>query len=289
VSLSTSPAIGSDGRLADATLNTGSADASEGPDGCSAALGAGGPPPWIQETPGTYHWQVWRLCTGCERDYEVGPVRKLTLRSPVKPSLRAPGRAYAGYPFFVTARAAGAPDGTKATVKRLALALAGHGNRPRRRGRGRGRAAARDAPGPGQPHDRRAAGGERGAAGDGAPRPAPEHRAAADGRYRGRAGPRSVRLEVTGRGRQVRDFRAFVPMLCPGISPGQFTTQIGTATVRRARIAPDGRFVAASTPGRETAISLRGRLRGRRVSGGRAKLSVSNCSGSASFKAGRAG
>jgi hypothetical protein len=98
-----------------------------------------------------------------------------------------------------------------------------------------------------------------------------------------------MRLEVTGRGRQVRDFRAFVPMLCPGISPGQFTAQIGTATVRRARIAPDGRFVAASTPGRDTAISLRGRLRGRRVSGGRVKLSVSNCSGSASFKASRAG
>jgi hypothetical protein len=94
---------------------------------------------------------------------------------------------------------------------------------------------------------------------------------------------------VTGRGRQVRDFRAFVPMLCPGISPGQFTTQIGTATVRRARIAPDGRFVAAFTPARDTAISLRGRLRGRRVSGGHVKLSVSNCSGSASFKASRAG
>lgn len=113
--------------------------------------------------------------------------------------------------------------------------------------------------------------------------------AAADGRYKGRAGARSVRLKVAGRGRQVRDFRAFVPMLCPGGSPGQFTTQIGTATVRRARIAPDGRFVAASTPDQDTAISLRGRLQHRKVSGGRVKLSVGNCSGSASFRASRAG
>jgi hypothetical protein len=109
--------------------------------------------------------------------------------------------------------------------------------------------------------------------------------AAADGRYQGRAGSRCVRLKVTGRARHVRDFRAFVPMLCPGIS----TTQIGTATIRRARVAPDGRFVAVSRPGRDTAISLRGRLQRRTVSGGRVKLSVGNCSGSASFKASRAG
>jgi multidrug efflux pump subunit AcrA (membrane-fusion protein) len=113
-------------------------------------------------------------------------------------------------------------------------------------------------------------------------------RAADDGRYAGRIRSRSVRFTVAGRGRQLRGFRAFVPMLCPGLSPGQFTTQIGTATVGRTRIAPDGRFVAVSTPGDDTAISLRGRLRHRKVSGGRVQLSVGNCSGSASFRAGRA-
>ena len=51
-------------------------------------------------------------------DYEAGPVRRLTLRSPVAPRLKAPGRAYAGYAFFVTAQAAGAPDGTTAVVQR---------------------------------------------------------------------------------------------------------------------------------------------------------------------------
>ena len=55
---------------------------------------------------------------------------------------------------------------------------------------------------------------------------------------------------VTGRGRQLRGFRAFVPMLCPGVSAGQFTTQIGTAIVRRARSRPTARFVAVVHPGR---------------------------------------
>jgi len=109
------------------------------------------------------------------------------------------------------------------------------------------------------------------------------------GPYTGRAGSRSVRLTVTDRGRTLRGFRAFVPMLCPGVSPGQFTTQIGTAIVSRAKIAPDGRFVAASTSGGDTAIKLRGRLQRRAVSGGRVQLSVGNCSGSASFRASRAG
>jgi hypothetical protein len=114
-------------------------------------------------------------------------------------------------------------------------------------------------------------------------------RAADDGRYKGRAGSRSVRLTVARRGRELRGFHAFVPMLCPGISPGRFTTQIGTARLGRVRIAPAGGFVAASTPGRDTAIRLRGRLRHGRVSGGRVQLSVGTCSGSASFRARRAG
>jgi hypothetical protein len=113
--------------------------------------------------------------------------------------------------------------------------------------------------------------------------------AADAGRYRGRAGARSVRFTVVDRGRTLRGFRAYVPMLCPGVTAGQFTTQIGTATIRRAKIAPDGRFIAVSTPGPDTAIKLRGRLRYRRISGGRVQLSVGNCSGSASFRANRAG
>ena len=158
VTLSTSPALGADGRLADGTLNTGSADPAVGPDGCSSALGAGGSPPRVQETPGVYYWQVWRLCTGCTGSYEVGPVRKLTLRSEVAPTLRAPARAYAGYPFFVTARLAGTPDGTTAMDRaavRVSLALGGHRDRAGRQGRGRGQASARRSAGPCQADARR--------------------------------------------------------------------------------------------------------------------------------------
>ena len=110
-----------------------------------------------------------------------GPVRRLTLRSPVAPRLSAPGRAYAGYAFFVTAQAAGVPDGTTAVVQRRS------GSKWRSRAPRPSWAARReaaivlprgDAAGPGQPRDRRSAGRERGAAGEGAPRPALEHRAA---------------------------------------------------------------------------------------------------------------
>ena len=129
ISLSTSPAIGADGRLADAAaLNTGSSDPSAGPDGCSAALGAGGPPPRIQETPGTYYWQVWRLCTGCAG----------RLRGRARPQAHAAlaGRAQAAGagPRLRRLRVlrdgaggggAGRHDGGRAAPQRLALALGG--------------------------------------------------------------------------------------------------------------------------------------------------------------------
>ena len=292
VTLSSSSALGADGRLADGTLNTGSADPAAGPDGCSSAFGAGGSPPRIQETPGVYYWQVWRLCTGCTGSYEVGPVRKLTLRSEVEPTLRAPAGAYAGYPFFVTARLAGTPDGTRAVIERRA------GSRWRAAGTGTALGGAAEAVvklprGDQRIRVRLTIGAQRLVS---APRPVAVRRArrwrtrATDaGRYAGRAGSRSVRLTVTRRGRELRGFRAFVPMLCPGISPGQFTTQIGTAIIGRARIAPDGRFIAVSTPEPATAIKLRGRLQRRKVSGGRVQLSVGTCTGSASFRARRVG
>jgi hypothetical protein len=112
-----------------------------------------------------------------------------------------------------------------------------------------------------------------------------------DGRYAGRrGGERSVRLRVDKRGREVRGFTSHVTMLCP--TPGmlgQFTTQVGTAALKRIRIAPDGSFVGAATPEAATSIRVRGRLRDRRISGGRVELSVGPCSGSARFSAARTG
>ncbi|MBI5105486.1 MAG: hypothetical protein HZB46_10995 [Solirubrobacterales bacterium] len=109
------------------------------------------------------------------------------------------------------------------------------------------------------------------------------------------AGPRPGRarraallaFRVTGGGREIRDFRVDVPMLCPGVVAGQFTTQIGRAAVRRIRIAPDGGFLATATSGGDTAILVRGRLARGRVTGGRAQLSVGTCSGTHSFTAAR--
>jgi hypothetical protein len=136
---------------------------------------------------------------------------------------------------------------------------------------------------------RRAGAREPGARGDRAGRAALEHPGGRRRRYTGRAGSRSVRLRVAKAGRELRGFSASVATLCPGLSPGQFTTQIGTAAIARIRVAPDGRFVAASTPRRDTAIQVRGRLRHRKVTRGRVKLSIGACSGNAAFSAARAG
>jgi hypothetical protein len=71
------------------------------------------------------------------------------------------------------------------------------------------------------------------------------------------------------------------------VTPGQFTTQIGTAAVKRIKIAPDGSFVAASSPDADTTIRIRGKLKGRQVTRGRAELSVGTCTGSLIYKARR--
>ena len=94
----------------------------------------------------------------------------------------------------------------------------------------------------------------------------------ADGSYKGRAGSRSVKFKVTKKGKELRGFSAFVAMTCPGVTAGQFTTQIGTAAFTRVKVAPDGSFVAAASRQGST-MRLRGKLKGRRVSG-RVELSA---------------
>ena len=119
VSFSTGTATGPDGRLTDpVALGTGAYVAGS-EDQCASALGAGGSVR-PQETPGVYYWQVWRLCTGCPTSYEVGPVLKLTLGSPAKPTLRLPKKLYAGYPVIATVGGDGLPTGTTVTVERKA-------------------------------------------------------------------------------------------------------------------------------------------------------------------------
>jgi hypothetical protein len=240
----------------------------------------------VQETPGTYYWQVWRICTGCPTSYEAGPVRTLTLASPVQPKLSLPRKAYAGYGFFATADVTGAPDGTEVVVERKV------GSSWKRAGAGialGGKAEIVVVVPRGKPALRASlAIGSQAIEGDAKSLTVAAARkwstsARSNGAYTGK----SVKLKIARGGREVRDFRAFVPMTCPGVTPGQFTTQVGTAAVKKAKIAPDGSFVVASTPEAGTAIRIRGKLKGRQVSGGRAELSVGACTGSLNFKARR--
>lgn len=284
VVMSAGTATGPDGRLSDpvAIVN---GQAVPGQDGqCSAVLNAGGAQR-PQETPGVYHWQVARICTGCDAGYEAGPVRTLTLASPVRPKVSALGRGYAGFPFLVKVVADGAPNGTTVTVERGAGAgrwtVAGRGTlasgvadvtviAPRRGTlpmRARMTIGAQDVVGEGTSIAVRATRGAR-------------RTKVRAGRW---TGGHDVRFRVAGR--TLQGFTGRIPLLCP--TPGmvgQFTTMIGTASLAHARLAPDGSFVGAATRS-GSAIRVRGRLNGSRSSGGRIELTVGGCTGNASFSA----
>ena len=93
MSFASSPTLGPDGRLANpVALDNGHAVPGE-PDSCQSAMNPGGASPRPQETPGTYYWQVWRLCTGCPTSYETGPVLRFTLGSSARPVLKLPARS----------------------------------------------------------------------------------------------------------------------------------------------------------------------------------------------------
>ncbi len=277
VAMSRTSALGSDGRLADAILVPGEADRAN-PGLCAVLLGAGGPPPRIQETPGTYYWQVYRICTECPTSYETAPVRTLTLTSLVEPKLTTPAKVYAGYPFIATVAVAGAPDGSTVTVGRSSgTALGGKAEVVITLTRGA--------------HELRPTltiGGWEvtGASTQVSARAAKRWTTTrADGSDKGRAGSRSVKFKVTKKGKELRGFSAFVAMTCPGVTAGQFTTQIGTAAFARVKVAPDGSFVAAaSRPG--STMRLRGKLKGRRASG-RVELSLGACVGNTAYRASR--
>jgi hypothetical protein len=108
-----------------------------------------------------------------------------------------------------------------------------------------------------------------------------------DGAYRGSADGNALTLSVAGGGREIRRFQTHVQTLCVGPTPDQNHVISGLAPVKRAKVAPDGRFYALANVGRETIVELRGRLRGRRVTGGRVELTINGCNGSAAFSARR--
>ena len=75
-------------------------------------------------------------------------------------------------------------------------------------------------------------------------------------------------------------------MTCPGVQPGQFTTQIGTVAIDKSKVAPDGRFVATARKAGST-MRIRGRIVKGRVKEGRAELSLGPCVGNTAYAARR--
>jgi hypothetical protein len=286
VSFASSPTLGPDGRLADPVgLDNGHSVPGQ-QDACQSAMNPGGSSPRPQETPGTYYWQVWRICTGCPLGYEAGPVLRFTLGSSARPSLKLPARLYGGYPVIATVTGGGLPNGSEVAIERF---RAGAWSRvtsdtlvgdqaeitlslPKgsQRVRVTATAGSQTLVSPEVQRTVRGTGGRR-------TRVAP-------GAYRGTTGPGTRSASFRVQGRTLRGFKAFVPMLCPSLPAGQFTTQIGTATIARIRIAPDGGFVGTATPEAQTTIRVRGRLVGSKLTGGRVELSVGTCSGNTSFR-----
>jgi hypothetical protein len=286
VSFAASPTLGSDGRLSDPiALDQGHSVPGE-QDSCRSSMNPGGSPPRPQETPGTYFWQVWRLCTGCPTRYETGPVLSFTLGSPGRPELKLPARVYGGYPVIATVTGGGLPDGSAVTVQRL---RAGTWSRVTSDTLVGGRAEITLSLPKGSQRVRVSATAgsqtlvspevQRTVRGPHAPR----MRLTA-GAYRGVTGSGTRSASFRDQGRTVRGFKAYVPMLCPGLPAGQFTTQIGTAAIARIRIAPDGGFVGVATPEEQTTIRVRGRLVGAKLTGGRVELSVGTGTGNTSFR-----
>lgn len=290
--LATAPEVGTDGLLrADRVLLRVTAETPNTvPAGqCVSVLGDGrstGP----QNTPGTYWYQVYRLCTGCSTGYEAGEVRRITIRSQATLRVR-PAVAYAGYPARLFVDAAGLADGATVLLQRETASgwtTIGTGSASRgtaevvanlRRGANRLRAVATvgsdTLTSPVAVIAGRVATTRVTSAAD-------------DGRY---VGPRGVKLRIGKRGTTISGATIRVLMVCPtvpapGSVGGQITTQTGFAQITTAPIAPDGRFVAVGTA-QGSSVFIHGRVLKGKVRTGVAKLSIGVCSGTASFTAAR--
>lgn len=284
--MSSAPDLGADGRLA-RTAGIGSV-VEVAPGTCASRLGSGGfPKP--QLTPGTWYWQAWRACPGCDSGWEASPVRRFVLASDATLRLAAPARAYVGFAFVVEVTAGGAATVGGVVLERragtgwarVATVTAGDGAAIVRLPRGAQQLRARSTAGTQEvtsPVVRVTVGAAR----------RWTTTARDDGAYRDARRP-SVRFRVTGGGRRITAFHADVPTQCSsttsstGIEPG-----ISTVTLPPVRIAPDGRFAVAATY-HGTRVRFTGRLRGRALSGARAAVSTSACSGSIAVATRRAG
>jgi hypothetical protein len=263
-----STALAANGRLQQTVAL---AAAGEEGDHCEAVMDNPGDGPEV--TPGVYYWQAYRVCTGCPSGYETSGVRRFTLLAHFWLRMRVQRRAYAGYPVIVSIDAHHLPDGIKVSIDNhdhlIAQAAVLHEQAEAVVTLRRGRASLSS----------RVEFGTQGTLTQPVrvtvARPA---RWATSHRDDGGYGV----FRVAHRGRQLRDFHATVDTLCAG------RIQTGLAAVRRARIAPDGRFYAKVHQGHETTVELRGRLKHRRASG-RVELNIAGCVGSRAFSERRRG
>lgn len=255
-------------------------------DRCASVYATQAHPP-AQSEPGTVYWQVFRSCS-CDGGYETGPVRSFVIRAPTsKLRVAVQGRAYAGYPIAIGLRAPGVPDGTAAVLERAS----GKDYKTIYSGKVRSANAATIAslpPGRVRLRWRVTRGAETEVS------PAATVRVARasgwttsgrdDGTYTSANG--NVTFSVTGRGRTIRRFSASLTAFCVGPTIADNRLIAAVAPVPRARVAPDGRFLVVYKPS-STTITLRGRLHGRRVTGGKVEISFSTCAGSTTFAATR--
>ena len=299
VYFATSPALGNDGRLSQANVvaisGPDQVQDNDIPEGHCRGFMAD-PDQRPQTKPGTYYWQAWRTCLACPGDHETGPVRSFRLTaagSGAKLAIKAPARAYRGFPFVVSVSTTGLDPGAPVTLevkrggrwRRLSrLTVTGRTDEtavllPKRLRAGRYplRAQARIG-------DETLTSASRGvrlrkAAGWTTSR-------RQDGRWKGKAAGLPVGFRVSGHGRTIRAGRFQLTLLCPtGDMVNPFTIQIADAPLPRARIAPDGSFVFAGVVSRSASF-VHGRIRGR-AAGGSAGLSIGVCTGSARFRATR--
>ena len=279
------PAVGADGRLATQPYGN-DAGASLGADGltCSAELDTFDTGRSPEIVGGRVYWQAYRLCNGCARGWEAGPVRSFVVRPDVRARLTAPARVYAGYlnvfRLQSSARLSGAQvllqrrtgrrwttlvrTGFKTGSTELVAAL------PAGRQHLRARIVAASAT---IGVARRTLLVRRGA------RRVTSGRD--DGRYAARKRPRNgvLGFRIAAGGTKLRDFRASLSAFCIGPTPGDNRVVIAVARLRSARIGPDGSVTGLLEQRSGARVLLTGRVRHRRFRG-EVSMAFSTCSGS---------
>jgi hypothetical protein len=249
-----------------------------------------------QETPGTYYWQAFRICTGCPGGYESGPVQSFTLTlagSSVGLTLKAPGQVYRGYAAVAMLTTTGLATGQPVSVQGRS---AGGWKTV-----GRGTVTADQAVVPfkapkGTTSLRAvyaASATEVVASAERSvkvlePKKWPKAKTWA-GKWKGSVSVSSqddstASFKVAGNPSVLRKGTFRLTLLCPNpVGPSPTTIQIADAIVPRAPVAPDGSFVATVADSQH-AILLYGRLLGRKATG-TVTMSLGTCSGSGTLKA----